>query len=241
LHVSIDTDTLQSSEISPLTLGQRRCWFAVAELCLAAQDYGAALYVADRLIASAANIGAGGIIAPLWLLRGQALTALGRTAEAGAVLEQAQNDAEQEGEQPLLWRIHVGRGRMHDAQGRREEAASAFASAAGLIAELCARIPEGEIRQNFAKRAEALMPKAQLPTAKQMAKREFGGLTDRERDVARLIARGKSNRDTATALVVSERTVETHVSSILSKLGFSSRAQIAAWAVEKGLLRDNET
>jgi DNA-binding NarL/FixJ family response regulator len=54
--------------------------------------------------------------------------------------------------------------------------------------------------------------------------------------VAALVARGKSNRDMADELVLGERTIETHVGNILSKLGFSSRAQIAAWAVESGLL-----
>ncbi len=50
-----------------------------------------------------------------------------------------------------------------------------------------------------------------------------------------MIAQGKSNREIADILVVGYRTVEAHVSNILSKLGFTSRAQIAAWAVEKGL------
>jgi DNA-binding NarL/FixJ family response regulator len=62
-------------------------------------------------------------------------------------------------------------------------------------------------------------------------------LTRREREVATLIARGKSNREIAGDLVVSERTVEGHVNNILSKLGFRSRAQISAWAVEKGLVK----
>jgi predicted ATPase/DNA-binding CsgD family transcriptional regulator len=57
-------------------------------------------------------------------------------------------------------------------------------------------------------------------------------LTPRERQTARLIARGMSNREIAEALVVSQRTAEAHVEHILSKLGFNSRAQIAAWAVE---------
>ncbi|HLF07861.1 MAG TPA: LuxR C-terminal-related transcriptional regulator, partial [Dehalococcoidia bacterium] len=63
----------------------------------------------------------------------------------------------------------------------------------------------------------------------------FGGLTEREREVATLVARGLSNRDIGEALVVGERTVETHVSNILTKLALTSRAQIAAWAVERGL------
>lgn len=56
-----------------------------------------------------------------------------------------------------------------------------------------------------------------------------GGLTRRERDVALLVAEGKSNRAIAEALVITERTVEGHVSNILAKRGFRSRAQIAAW------------
>jgi non-specific serine/threonine protein kinase len=68
-----------------------------------------------------------------------------------------------------------------------------------------------------------------------LAKEAFGGLTEREREVAGLIARHKSNRAIAVLLVLSERTVEKHVENILSKLGFASREQVAAWAAEKGL------
>jgi non-specific serine/threonine protein kinase len=60
-------------------------------------------------------------------------------------------------------------------------------------------------------------------------------LTLREREVAALIARGLTNRDIASQLVVTARTAETHVQNILNKLGFTSRTQIAAWAVECGL------
>ncbi len=67
------------------------------------------------------------------------------------------------------------------------------------------------------------------------AKARFGGLTEREREVAALIAQGKANREIAEAMVVSVKTVETYVTRILNKLGFDSRVQIATWAVEKGL------
>jgi len=66
---------------------------------------------------------------------------------------------------------------------------------------------------------------------------QFGGLTSREREVACLVARGKANRAIADELVVGVSTVEAHISHIFTRLGFSSRAQIAAWAVEKGLLQ----
>jgi predicted ATPase/DNA-binding CsgD family transcriptional regulator/tetratricopeptide (TPR) repeat protein len=60
-------------------------------------------------------------------------------------------------------------------------------------------------------------------------------LTAREREIAALLAQGKSNRQVADDLVISEGTAATHVRNILGKLDFSSRAQIAAWAVRRGL------
>jgi DNA-binding CsgD family transcriptional regulator len=54
-------------------------------------------------------------------------------------------------------------------------------------------------------------------------------LGKREREVAQLIADGLSNKEIATRLFLSERTVETHVTNILNKLGFNSRVNIAAW------------
>ena len=61
-------------------------------------------------------------------------------------------------------------------------------------------------------------------------------LTPREREVAVLVARGLTNRQIADALVIAEGTAGVHVDHILNKLGFRSRAQVAAWAAEQGLL-----
>ncbi|MQY20778.1 LuxR C-terminal-related transcriptional regulator [Nocardia macrotermitis] len=60
-------------------------------------------------------------------------------------------------------------------------------------------------------------------------------LTRREKDVARLVAAGHSNKRIAADLVISVRTAETHVEHILTKLDFTSRTQIAAWARDHGL------
>jgi len=64
---------------------------------------------------------------------------------------------------------------------------------------------------------------------------EFGGLTEREREIVALIGQGKTNGEIATELVLSKRTVEKHVANILSKLELTSRAQIIRWAMEHHL------
>jgi DNA-binding NarL/FixJ family response regulator len=61
-------------------------------------------------------------------------------------------------------------------------------------------------------------------------------LTARERDVLVLVAQGRSNRDIARALSIGERTVQTHLSHVLTKLGLESRTQAALWAVREGLV-----
>ena len=62
-----------------------------------------------------------------------------------------------------------------------------------------------------------------------------GGLTEREVEVLRLVAEGKSNPDIARVLVLSPKTVERHVSNIFTKLDVSSRTAAAAYAHEHGL------
>ena len=59
-------------------------------------------------------------------------------------------------------------------------------------------------------------------------------LAKREADVARLVAEGLSSRQIGARLFISERTVDSHVTSILNKLGFNSRAQIAGWMASNG-------
>jgi DNA-binding NarL/FixJ family response regulator len=104
-----------------------------------------------------------------------------------------------------------------------------------LIEELAADLSDEQVREQFLRHATALLPHMRPLTPDRAAKQAYGGLTVREREVASLIVQGKSNRQIADALVLSRRTVATHVSNVLMKLNVTSRAQIAAWASEEGL------
>jgi CRP-like cAMP-binding protein len=116
---------------------------------------------------------------------------------------------------------------------------------AGRMAENAERL-EGRTEPHGTEGDGALRPGAAAPGPRPPAgARARGGegqagastpLTPREREVATLIARGLTNREIAAGLVVTERTAATHVEHILSKLGLRSRAQVAAWAAEQGLL-----
>jgi DNA-binding NarL/FixJ family response regulator len=76
--------------------------------------------------------------------------------------------------------------------------------------------------------AARLMREVRAPEAPQ-------ALTDRETDVIKLLAQGKANKEIAMALVIGEKTVKTHVSNILLKLGVQSRTQAALYAAQNGL------
>jgi DNA-binding NarL/FixJ family response regulator len=65
---------------------------------------------------------------------------------------------------------------------------------------------------------------------------DLGRLTEREREVMRLIARGYAYKEVASELFISVKTVETHVSSVLRKLQLSSRHELTRWATDRRLL-----
>jgi DNA-binding CsgD family transcriptional regulator len=213
--------------------GQRLVWCARIELRLAQRTPERALALADELLAATPHASGERMPLRLALLRGQALAALHRTGEAESDFLVAKAIAETHGARTVLWRIWLALGYLDAEERRTGDATRAFATARGLIEQIAATVPDPAVREAFLHRAATLLPAPVAVPARRAA--SAGGLTSREREVAVLVAAGKSNRAIADELVVSERTVESHVTNILGKLGFSSRAQIAAWVVEHDL------
>ena len=228
------------------TLSERTITCARAQLALANGEAARALELVTGLIAPAAPPWPGGGAAgpersarpasvTLLLLRGEALSALREPAKAEAALRLAQRAAVEQGALPSLWRVHAALGKHYLRFKQRTAANTEFEQARAFLHGLAERIPPAELREQFLRQTRHLAPPAAPQPPQPAGKREFGGLTERERETVALIAEGKSNREIAAHLVVSDETVKTHVSHILSKLGLRSRTQIAAWAIQHGL------
>jgi DNA-binding NarL/FixJ family response regulator len=112
---------------------------------------------------------------------------------------------------------------------RREELVGAVRTIAAGDAMLAPALTRRLI-EDFVRRP---LPGAAAPGA-------LGDLTERELEVVRLVARGRSNAEIAGDLVVSEATVKTHVARILSKLGLRDRIQVVVLAYETGFVQPGE-
>jgi DNA-binding CsgD family transcriptional regulator len=147
-------------------------------------------------------------------------------------------------------------------EGELEQAAITLGAARGILVEAHAMLwrsnredvgmTEGELRERLGEtRLAALMEEGEALPLREAVDQAMGKaptfqrprrhgpgspLSPREREVAILVARGYRNRQIAEALVISEGTARLHVKHILQRLGFSSRAEIAAWAAAQGLL-----
>ncbi len=191
-----------------------------AEIC-----YRELLPFEDRFMAS----GGGSVVcqASVALFLGMAAITLGRFDDSGRHLRRAIQRNAAAGARPWAARAELALAELLCRQGR----------ARGQALDLARRA---------ARTASALGMKVLRAGAEALIDDITGGerpdlLSRREREVAALVARGLTNREIARTLFVSERTAENHVQHILTKLGFGSRAQIAAWAASGGLPAPAET
>jgi DNA-binding CsgD family transcriptional regulator len=207
-------------------------WCARAELALAQGDPGLALEIVDQLIKSAADPSRETVIPRLVHLRGKALLLLQQPEEAERTLQEANAAAQLQGMVSRQWRIAIDLGAVYLAQQRRAEAAQAYAIAQHMIEDLATSIPHQSLREHFLAQATALLP----PSPTRKPRRGSGPLTEREREVVRLLAQGFTNQQIAASLVVSERTVNSHLVRIFNKLGVNNRAAAATYAVRQGFI-----
>jgi non-specific serine/threonine protein kinase len=124
-------------------------------------------------------------------------------------------------------------------------AESAWAEGAAMTVEEAVRYalteePEGEPLSMPAPSGGATDGTRAHPDTQERRASGAAPLSPREAEVAILVARGLTNPQIASALIISERTAARHVEHILAKLGFATRAQIAVWAAEHRLLVHDE-
>jgi DNA-binding NarL/FixJ family response regulator len=122
-----------------------------------------------------------------------------------------------------------------------EDAAVVGAIRAGAIGYLLKDTQSDELRRAIKAAAEGqvqLSPQAAARLMREVRTPDVPApqaLTEREMDVLKLLARGKANKEIALELIIGEKTVKTHVSNILLKLGVQSRTQAALYAAQNGL------
>jgi DNA-binding CsgD family transcriptional regulator len=225
-------ESVSQNQSGHLSMAQRRMLLAKGKLHLAENKPDQALSIAQGLLDSRESTQP---IPALLKLKGEALVALKQPKEAAQALEGARLGAQMREDLPNLWQINARQGWLHKSQKELEWSEREFANARQVLHTLQMNIQDEALRESFVRKVNEYLPKEKIVSKRQSESDQFGGLTPRERDVAHFLAQGKSNREIAEKLVLSERTVENHVGNILTKLGFDSRSQIAVWAMEKGL------
>jgi predicted ATPase/DNA-binding CsgD family transcriptional regulator len=227
-------DGVLAADAPARTIGERGVQVARAQLQIAQGKPVEALAVLDRLHA-AIEPAEFKDVPVLARLRAEALMKTGDYAASEHLYLEAAARAREQRAFSQLWLMYSGLSALYDRMREYGKSRQAQEEFLRVIDYLTARITDPAAREGFRLAALARLPSPRSRSPRQAAKDAFDGLTEREREIASLVADGKSNAIIGQSLVISERTVETHVANILAKLGFTSRSQIAAWAAERGL------
>jgi DNA-binding NarL/FixJ family response regulator len=126
-------------------------------------------------------------------------------------------------------------GRVYHLLKREDQAQHQWSVAREIIAKLAATIDETALREHFVQAALQNLPSEKsLPLRRSVAEK-YDGLTEREIEVLRCVAQGLTDAQVAEHLIISPRTVHSHLNSIYSKLGITSRSAATRYAIEHNL------
>jgi DNA-binding CsgD family transcriptional regulator len=226
------------------------CAHRPAEALQAAGRARAALALAPR--------DGGGLMPQLLHTYGAALLAVGRTSEAREQFLIALDDVARHDNREVAREILAGLACAADIEGMPATCLMLLAAArtcgSGAFratpANLLSAVPVGEAERRSRAALGAVASRAAWEAGARMslqetlecARRAPAGspsplLPPRKLEIVRLVAAGHSNKDIAARLPISQRTVDAHLEQLRKRLGFSNRAQVAAWAVAQGLTR----
>ena len=205
------------------------------DLALANGDLELASSILERLEPAAIDT-YGGVGLRVARLRARLLAARGDLEGSAMALREAETAAREQGNVSYQWRLNADLATVLLQAGDRVRARAVALDAHDVVESFARAVPEFNMASNFVARAAMHLP-AVLRGRTGRERRDV--LTAREVETARLIAGGLTNREIAGQLVLSVRTVESHAANAMAKLGFTTRAQLAAWAAEHGLLGPN--
>jgi DNA-binding NarL/FixJ family response regulator len=157
-----------------------------------------------------------------------------RYPEGRHSLQKARAAAVDLGALPLLWRIHYSLAMLEYCEDT-QQAEHEINHAKEIVTRLAEVVPDRDLRTHFSERAFSLLAAVTEESNPNEGPAVEGPLTARELEVVALIKAGKSNQEIADTLVLSKRTVEKHISNILSKLMLNTRAQIIVWGLQNDL------
>ena len=191
-------------------------------------DVDAAAATAARAEEESARLGLHGARAQALCARAEVLLAQGDPATAAELAREAIEESETaEGHVHALAAMMV-RGRALAAAGRRDEAIAAFEAAADGFE----RSGAGRLRDEAIRELRRLGRRFAVTGARAPGAAGLDSLSRREREIAQLAAEGRTNREIAGALFLSEKTVEGHLSRVFGKLGVRSRVELARTVAE---------
>jgi DNA-binding CsgD family transcriptional regulator len=228
-------ETIMPREQQPGNVTERQVTLVWGDLALAQREPAIALHIAEQLIESAPGNANQQPIPHLLALKGEALLALKRLEEAAEALEDAKLGAEQRQAPSILWRIHRPWGQVYHLLKREDAAQREWSAAREIIAKLAGTIDQLSLREHFVQTALHTLPTEKPLLSRRTMAEKCDGLTEREIEVLRSVAQGLTDAQVAEQLVISHRTVHSHLNSIYSKLGISSRSAATRYAIEHDL------